>query len=159
MRGVIPSAVLSRLEEEARARGRPLVEVLLEKLALDPAAKAEGYLELHEKYLKDAEELYAKGDLAQAGEKYWGAVAALLNAIGELLGLDHYSHRDYQLVINRVYRDMGDVDIIRLFRMAEGLHANFYHNFLDRETFDRHREDALTLIEKLRQYIARLKRR
>jgi len=63
---VIPAAVLSRLEE-AKARGKPLVEVLLEKLALDPAAKAEAYLELHEKYLAEAEELYKKGDLLQAG--------------------------------------------------------------------------------------------
>jgi len=69
---VIPAAVLSRLEEEARARGKSLAEALLENLAIDPAAKAETYLELHEKYLAEAEELYAKGDLLQAGEKYWG---------------------------------------------------------------------------------------
>jgi len=59
----------------------------LEKLAIDPAAKAEAYLELHEKYFAEAEELYAKGDLLQADEKCWGAVAALLKAIGELLGV------------------------------------------------------------------------
>jgi len=29
--------------------------------------RIEVYMKLHEKYLKDAEELYAKGDLAQAG--------------------------------------------------------------------------------------------
>lgn len=39
-----------------------------------------------EKYLLDAEELYAKGDLVQAGEKYWGAVTALLSAIAERRG-------------------------------------------------------------------------
>jgi len=155
---VIPAAVLSRLEEEARARGRSLAEVLLEKLAIDPAAKAEAYLELHEKYFADAEDLYAKGDFPQAGEKYWGAVAALLNAIGELLGVEHYSHRDYQLIISRVYRETGDIDVVRLFRMAEALHANFYHNFLDRDLFERHREDALALVEKLKRYIS-LKRR
>jgi len=150
---MIPAVVLSRLEEEARARGKFLAEVLLEKLDLDPAAKAEAYLELHEKYLAEAEELYARGDLLQAGEKYWGAVAALLNAIGELLGVEHYSHRDYQLIIQQIYRDTRDVEIFRLFGMAERPHANFYHNFLDKETFDRHREDALALIEKLRRYL------
>jgi len=151
---MIPAAVLSRLEEEARARGKSLAEVLLEKLAIDPAAKAEAYLELHEKYLAEAEELYARGDLLQAGEKYWGAVAALLNAVGEALGLEHYSGRDYQLIIQRIYRDTHDVEVLRLFGMVERLHANFYHNnFLDKETFDRHREDALALIEKLRRYL------
>jgi len=38
---------------------------------LDPEARVEAYLKLAEKYLLDAEELYAKGDLVQAGEKYW----------------------------------------------------------------------------------------
>lgn len=46
----------------------------------------EAYLKLAEKYLLDAEELYAKGDLVQAGEKYWGAVTALLSAIAERRG-------------------------------------------------------------------------
>jgi len=80
-------------------------------------------------------------------------LAALLNAIGELLGVKHYSHRDYQLIIQHIYRDTRDVEVLRLFGMAERLHANFYHNFLDKETFDRHREDTLALIEKLRQYL------
>jgi len=80
-------------------------------------------------------------------------VAALLNAIGELLGVEHYSHRDYQLIIQHIYRDTRDVEVLRLFGMAERPHANFYHNFLDKETFDRHREDALALIEKLRRYL------
>jgi len=37
--------------------------------------------------------------------------------------------------------------------MVERLHANFYHNFLDEETFDRHREDALSLVKRLKQYL------
>jgi len=137
------------------AGGRNIELFLAELLAqrLDPRERVEMYLKLSEDYLREAEELYAKGDLPQAGEKYWGAVAALLNAVGEALGLEHYSGRDYQLVIQRIYRDTRDVEVLRLFGMAERLHANFYHNFLDKETFDRPREDALALIEKLRRYL------
>jgi hypothetical protein len=46
------------------------------------------WMRLHERYLREAEELYASGDLAQAGEKYWGAVTALINAIAERRGLE-----------------------------------------------------------------------
>jgi len=120
---------------------------------LDPRERVEMYLKLSEDYLRETEDLYAKGNLPQAGEKHRGAVAALFNAVGEALGLDHYSHRDYQLIIQRIYRDTRDVEVLRLFGMAERLHANFYHNFLDKETFYRHQEDASALIEKLRRYL------
>jgi len=96
---------------------------------LDPRERVEMYLKLSEDYLREAEDLYSKGDLPQAGEKYWGAVAALLNAVGEALGLEHYSRRDYQLIIQRIYRDTRDVEVLRLFGIAERLYANFYHNF------------------------------
>lgn len=39
------------------------------------------------------------------------------------------------------------------FRMAEGLHANFYHNFLEREEFDLHQEAVLKLVERLRRLL------
>jgi len=60
---------------------------------LDPEARVEAYLKLAERYLLDAEELYAKGDLVP-GEKYWGMVTALLSAIVERRGMPHYTHRD-----------------------------------------------------------------
>jgi hypothetical protein len=47
----------------------------------------------------------------------------------------------------------GDLDYTRLFLSAEMLHANFYHNFLTRRTFEIHREDAPNLMEKLRKFL------
>ncbi|MGC9050664.1 PaREP1 family protein [Pyrobaculum sp.] len=134
------------------AAGRDVEEFILGLLTerLDPPQRVEAYLALHEKYLREAEELYQKGDLAQAGEKYWGAVAALLNAIAEKRGWEHYSHRDYALAINRLYRETRDRELVVGFRMAEGLHANYYHNFMETEEFKLHREAVLRLVEKLR---------
>ncbi|MEM1568320.1 MAG: PaREP1 family protein [Thermofilaceae archaeon] len=86
-------------------------------------------------YLAEAEELYSKGDLPQAGEKYWGAVTALLNAIAETCGVPHYSHRDYAELVDRLYEETEDRELVVWFRMAEGLYANFYHNFMDKEEF------------------------
>ncbi|AAL64753.1 paREP8 [Pyrobaculum aerophilum str. IM2] len=137
------------------AGGRDLDEFLLELVAdkLDPRDRVEAYLALHEKYLREAEELYARGDLPQAGEKYWGAVTALLNAIAEKRGMPHYSHRDYSLIVGRLYKETRDRDLVVGFRMAEGLHANFYNNFMEREEFDLHREAVKILIEKLRRFL------
>ena len=131
-------------------------EFLLELLAerLDPPQRVEIYLKLHERYLQEAEQLYAKGDLPQAGEKYWGAVTVLLNAIAERRGLPHYSHRDYAELIETLYEETKDRDLVVWFSLAERLHANFYRNLMEREGFDLHKEAVLKLVEKLRAFVA-----
>ena len=131
-----------------------IVDLIADKL--DPPLRVEAYLRLHEKYLNDAEELYNKGDLPQSGEKYWGAVAALLNAIAEKRGLPHYSHGDYAVLIDELYRETKDKALVVDFRMVEGLHANFYHNFMSREEFELHRDAALELIERLKKMLRSL---
>lgn len=53
-----------------------IVEALLKQLGVnDPEAKVELHLKLCEKYLREADELLAKGDCAQASEKAWGAAS------------------------------------------------------------------------------------
>jgi hypothetical protein len=56
----------------AKRRGKTVDELILEYVAkdVDPRVRIEVYMKLHERYLWEAEELYASGDLAQAGEKY-----------------------------------------------------------------------------------------
>jgi hypothetical protein len=107
------------------------------------------YLELFRKYLAEAEELYRKGDLPQSGEKYWGAAAALLNAIAEERGWPHYSHRDYAEIVEKLSEQLKE-PLGPLFANAERLHANYYHNFLSPLNFEAHREQTLKLVEKLK---------
>nr|WP_287069257.1 PaREP1 family protein [Pyrobaculum sp.] len=137
------------------AGDKDIEEFLVELLSarLDPPERVQLYLKLHEKYLREAEDLYARGDLLQAGEKYWVAATALLNAIAERRGWEHYSHRDYNVIIRRLYEETGDKELVIGFRMAEGLHANFYHNYMGPKDFQLHREAALKLIEKLKSLL------
>ncbi|ABW01142.1 PaREP1 family protein [Caldivirga maquilingensis] len=134
------------------AGGRDVEAFIIDLIAerLDPPHRVKLYLSLHEDYLKSAEELYAKGDLTQAGEKYWGAVTALLNAIAESRSWEHYSHRDYDIIIEELYKETNDKSILVNFSMAERLHANFYHNFMSKEGFEAHREAVLNLVNRLR---------
>jgi len=138
----------------AKRKAKSVEEIILEYIAkdIDPSVRIEVYMKLHERYLRDAEELYAKGDLAQAGEKYWGAVTALLNTIGEKRGWSHYTHRDYAEIVERLSEELEE-PLGRLFASIERLHANYYHNFLTKVNFEAHREDALKLVQKLRSLI------
>lgn len=52
-----------------------------------------------------------------------------------------------------MYEEIGDRSIILNFSVAERLHANFYHNFMDRKAFEAHRQVVLGLIEKLKELI------
>ena len=97
------------LAHEARRRGVS-VETLLAFLmanGMDGRERIAFYTRLHGSLLDEAEEHYRAGELVQAGEKLWGAVCALLNAIGELKGLPHYSHRDYVDIIEALVQETG----------------------------------------------------
>ena len=61
-----------------------------------------------------------------------GAVMALLNAIAEVRGWEHYSNRDYAVIVERMADEVDDGELRVLFNSAEKLHANFYHGFLDK---------------------------
>jgi len=124
---------------------------------LDPQERVEVYEELFELYFSEAERLYAREELPQAGEKYWSAVASLLKAIAELEGLPHHTHRDYVEIVEHIAEKQNNPEISILFSLAEGLHANFYHSFLRKPTFSKHREGVLKLIKKLKEYLNALK--
>jgi hypothetical protein len=77
---VLPRKLEERLKRKAEKRGIPLEELIVEVLskALNNPLSREDEVELHlnlaEKYLREAEDLLAKGDYVEASEKGWSAV-------------------------------------------------------------------------------------
>ena len=151
---VLPVAEVAKAVAQRRGKSveQWLVDAVLREL--DPQERAVVYLRLAEKYLAEAEELYARGDLVQAGEKYWGAVVALLSVVAEKRGMPHYTQRGLWEVVEALVEETGNPEYSTLFSIAEKLHANFYHNFLKKASFDRHREGALRLVEMLKRLAA-----
>lgn len=152
----LPPEVFELIKNAATKEGKSVERFIIDAVVkeFDPGARVEVYIKLFEKYLADAEELYRKGDLAQAGEKYWGAVTALLSAIAERRGLQHYTHRDFWEIAEVLAEETGDPEYSTLLSLAERLHANFYHGFLRRESFERHRQGVLRLIDMLKKLLA-----
>ena len=152
---VVPNEFYELLVEVARRRGRSVEEVVVESIVkdLDPKTRVEVYAKLHERYLREAEELYSRGDFAQAGEKYWGTLTSLLNIVGEREGLPHYTHRDLRDIVEFLAMRKNDPEYSRLFSSAEALHANFYHNFMSKLSFKAHRDDAVKLIRMIKELL------
>jgi len=75
---LVAASIYRRLVAEAERRGAAVDEVVVELLeralgaSLDPPERAEFHRDLAEKFLREAEELLARGDYVQASEKAWG---------------------------------------------------------------------------------------
>ena len=93
-------------------------------------------------YRERSHELLAKAwteldtDLAQAGEKGWGAAAEMVKAVAEQWGLYHRVHRALYEIVAELVRETGDDDIRKEFASANELHHNFYENWFDRENVE-----------------------
>ena len=74
----------------------------------------------------------AQGDICQAGEKGWGAIAQLTKAVATLRGWHHYDHVTVQEAINAIAEELPE-QAERIYRgkgAAERLHGNFYEVYM-----------------------------
>ncbi|MCM8808248.1 MAG: PaREP1 family protein [Candidatus Omnitrophica bacterium] len=111
------------------------------------------YMELFKKYLQEAEKLYKEGDLSQAGEKYYGAVAELLKAIGEKRGWEHKGHIPRRKIILKLDNEYPELNLWSLYIHVEHLHQNFYENDLTEEMFNKDKKATETLISHLKEIL------
>ena len=97
-------------------------------------------------YRERSRELLAKAraeldtDLAQAGEKGWGAAASIVKAVAEQRGVYRGNHRSLYEIVTGLVRETGDDDIADGFAIAN-VHHNFYENWFDRENIEVRLED------------------
>jgi hypothetical protein len=105
------------------------------------ALLAQGFIELEQ------------GDLRQASEKGWGAVAQMLKSIAEQRGWDHKGHRLIRRAASRLADETGDNEIRRLYRVADSLHINFYEDLDTTADVESGLEDVRRLLDKLEPLI------
>jgi hypothetical protein len=113
--------------------------------------KAEDYLELNDKYLREAEALLEKGDYVQASEKFWGAAAEIVKAVAAERNVEIRSHGELHGFVSRLGRELNNPGLPRLFGDAAALHQNFYENWLPPETVKDYGEAVKELVERLKK--------
>ena len=95
-----------------------------------PEAISEEYKRTGQRYMRQADAEFEKGDFLQASEKAWKAVAQYVKALSVLRSLDHMDHRDLRYANSRIADEAGQSQIRRLFNTAESLHANSYEAWM-----------------------------
>ena len=114
------------------------------------------------RHLPKAKEYWSKwpvyleqGDLCQAGEKAWGAVAQLTKAVATYRGWQYADHDKLREVVREIAGESMDKreTISRGLTSADILHGNFYEIFLDRVQTELALADVRLLMEELWQQL------
>ena len=156
---VLPKKLEERIKEESERLEIPEEELVLKALSeylkepLDPESKVELHLKLCEKYLKEAEELLAKGDYIQASEKAWGASAQIVKAVAAKEGRELRSHGELHKFVVELRNRLNDSEISTLWSSATSLHQNFYENWLPEDMVKDLIENVKKFVEKLRKLV------
>ncbi|RLF11135.1 MAG: hypothetical protein DRJ69_02240 [Thermoprotei archaeon] len=155
---VLPDKALRSLKERAELEGKPLEELISESVfktldIRDPQAKAELHLELCEKYMREAEELLARGDHVQASEKAWSAASQMVKALAAQEGRDLKSHRELHEYLASIVERTKDAELRKTWSAAGELHRNFYEAWLPQELVKGYLEDVKGFVDKLRKLL------
>ena len=98
----------------------------------DRIAGAARYAENSAKFMADAETELGKGEILQASEKAWGAVAHYVKSVAMDEGWECRTHRQVNRAARRLIplTDDPESNYARL-GAANGLHQNFYEDWYD----------------------------
>ena len=81
----------------------------------------QAYQQASQRFLAQAKQELAAGDLPQSSEKGWGATAQILKAVAEQRGWKHSRHRHHLVTLSRLRAETGAGEIRRLFNTAQCL--------------------------------------
>ncbi len=112
----------------------------------------ERHQDISARFLEQAEIELRAGDLLQASEKAWGAVAHHVTSVASDRGWPNETHRDVNRSARRliVLTDEPELNTVRL-GAVNGLHQNFYEDWFDRGTVEENVAAADALLAALRE--------
>ena len=103
--------------------------------------------DISKRFLKHARREFEQGDLLQASEKAWGAVAHYVKSVAHEEGWPDGTHSDIAKNARKLIVMTDEPDSNRLKFMAmNALHVNFYEDDLDEDDVRISVQDARTLI-------------
>ena len=112
---------------------------------------------ISERFLDHAEAEFEKGDMLQASEKGWGAVAHYVKSVAKARGMRDGAHWHINAAATELIKHLDDwrLPTIKL-NSANGLHRNFYENDMTTEQVREGLDSARELIEDLKLAASRM---
>ena len=115
-------------------------------------ATPEEHIDVSRRFLTHADEFLEAGDLPQASEKAWGAVAQYLKAAANKRGWRNGTHSDFFTIKNRLAQETDDPRrISELFAILREQHVNFYEISYPRVEVELGVASAKEFIDRLEQ--------
>jgi HEPN domain-containing protein len=113
-------------------------------------AEIDNHIEIAERFLQHAEEQFEDGDLPQASEKAWGAVAHYLKSVAKFRGWPNSRHSNLSDIAVDLAQETEDpARIETLYGSMNGLHTNFYEDWYSDQMVARGIDNARELIFRL----------
>ena len=91
----------------------------------------EGHIQTAREFLLAADREFESGDRLQASEKLWGAASHAVLAASQFNGWPGGRHYALKQAAERLATEHDDPLIGYGFEVAEKLHGNFYHDFME----------------------------
>ena len=114
-------------------------------------ATATQHQEISDTFLEHAMHEFEKGDLLQASEKAWGAVAHYVKSIARERAWPNRSHADVNKNARRLIAETDDPKANETkLRAVNALHHNFYEAYFDRGAVKGGIVDAEELIDAMK---------
>ncbi len=114
-------------------------------------AESDRYMETSRNLVRQAEAEFAQGDLVQASEKAWGAVAVAIKSIAQNRGWNHKHHRLTRAAVGQLCDEFDRPHLHDLFDTAEAIERNFYDDTWDEDQFARGIELVKQLLAELEE--------
>jgi len=118
-----------------------------------------GYIEQANQFLEQAEEELNKGDIRQAGEKYWGAATQVVKAFAEKKGWRHDGHAWLFEAVSKISQEENDGILERQFGLAGMLHTNFYEGWLTEKEVKNYGLQAKEFVNKIKKLLSSTSRK
>ncbi len=116
-------------------------------------AQTNHYRELSAEYLRHARELLAEGDLPEALERGWDAVASELKVAANERGLPHDRHRELWVILRALIQERGDTELGLLFGCVQTMHINFYDVPFESDEVEWYLDEVERLVGKLGELV------
>jgi uncharacterized protein (UPF0332 family) len=107
------------------------------------------YREISQRLIRQAGDELQKGDLIQASEKTWGAVAHAVKAIAAQRGWNHQTHSLLFDVSGQIADELGRPGLRLLFRSASLMHQNYYEDYMPTDEVQSGVDSAETYLREL----------